>query len=141
MPKVKVEIKDGGNVWRYEGDWILVAMMHDNPDIEPGRWIQRPAGWKDGLGLFHMGVELLRSVAEQAGDQVCIHAARAALDTISTFEEGRSEKSDGSGTEDHRRTKKHGRISKRSGSGTKRDGCDDDDSAPTDDGEGADKAE
>jgi len=84
MPKVSVTIKAGRNQRNYEGDYAFVSLM--NEDGNGNRWEQEPVGWKDGLGLFFCGMNALRTVAEQQGEEGFKEAARSAMDVLSLFD-------------------------------------------------------
>lgn len=81
---VDIEIKQGEQSRHYRGDWVFVCIM----DEYGGRWIQQPTKWGNGVALFSAGVEALRAVAEDDGDERFKVAARAALDAISKFNPG-----------------------------------------------------
>ena len=83
--KVKVAIKADSGDRSYEGDYGLVAVVNAGEAVEC-RWVQEPPRWENGLGLFLVGVEILKVVAEQKGDAAFQAAARAALDAMRTFE-------------------------------------------------------
>lgn len=82
--KVDIEIKQGEQSRRYRGDWAYVCIM----DEYGGRWMQQPSKWGNGVALFSAGVEALRAVAEDDGDERFKLAARAALDAIAKFNPG-----------------------------------------------------
>jgi hypothetical protein len=86
MPKVSVTIKSDSGTRTYKGDYVFVTILEDLYGSPSGRWIQEPPGWKGGQGLFFTALELLRSCAEQKGDEAFIQASRDALDSIKTFE-------------------------------------------------------
>jgi len=83
--KVKVAIKADAGDRSYEGDYGLVAVVNAGESVEC-RWVQEPPTWENGLGLFLVGVEILKVVAEQKGDAAFQAAARAALDAMGKFE-------------------------------------------------------
>ena len=99
MPKVSVTVKDGRTTRTYEDEYVFVYAVHDSFGSPEGRWLQQPQGWKDGLGLFFAGIEALKVVAEQEGDERFKVAARAAIDSINSFVDGKenSDESEGSG--------------------------------------------
>ena len=83
--KVKVSIKADAGDRSYTGDYGFVAVVNMDAAVEC-RWVQEPARWEKGLGLFVVGVEALKVVAEQKGDAAFQAAARAALDAMRKFE-------------------------------------------------------
>jgi hypothetical protein len=104
MPKVTV--KDGRESRTYEDEYAFVYVVHDVMDSPEGRWFQSPNGWRNGMGLFFAGIEALKAVAEQKGNEAFKVAARAALDAINGL-------SPESGEEDEQVGKSSRRSSKR----------------------------
>jgi len=59
-----------------------------NEDGVGSRWEQEPKGWKDGLGLFHIGMEAFKVIAEQKGNEGFKTLSRTVLDLLGAFEPG-----------------------------------------------------
>ena len=109
MSKVSVTVKDGREKRTYEDEYVFVYTVHEKCGSPEGRWMQQPQGWKGGMGLFSAGVEALKVVAEQRGDEAFIVAARAALDSINSVFSGQEDidESEGKGS---RRSSKRGKA-------------------------------
>ena len=84
---VTVSMKFADGTRSYDGQYGFLAVVNTEPDgVQDCRWVQEPGGWENGLGLFVVGVQALKVVAEQKGDAVFQAAARAAMDAIRKYE-------------------------------------------------------
>ena len=82
MSKVSVTVKDGRTARTYEDDYAFAMTLHESSGSPEGRWVQMPEGWKGGMGLFFVGLEVFKEVAALPGNERFKVAARAALDVI-----------------------------------------------------------
>jgi len=83
MIKKKTTIEDVRVKRSYESDYVFAFFMDASGE---GRWIQEPAGFANGTPLFFAALEALRVCAEDDGVERYKEAARAALNTIKSYE-------------------------------------------------------
>lgn len=105
-----VTIAEGEKTRQYQGDYAYVFLMNAEGD---SRWLHAPNGWGDGLGLFFGGVQALKVVAEQTGDERYKLAARAALDAIEAYDPETEEEEKPKKTKRKRRKKSTKKRSKK----------------------------
>ena len=86
MPKVTVEGESGKR--SYEGEFVFASVLGKDRRTKDlvYRWIQDPAGYAGGMGLFLAGLNALREVAEIPGNERFKLAARKAVDAAREFE-------------------------------------------------------
>jgi len=109
----KVTVEDGDRKWTYEGDYVaagVVTLAKEEGKKDIVRPIDAPRNWKDGLGTFHVAVQLLRCVADGDGKGVFKDAAKAALDIIDRIEKGETDESGGQREESGDTIKTEGEV-------------------------------
>ncbi len=85
MPKTTITIEYGKHKRSYDGDYVFAGVVNKTEvggaDV---RWVQQPANWEKGMGVFLSAIEGLKIVAAAKGDDRCQIAARAALSAMET---------------------------------------------------------
>lgn len=92
----KVEMVGKSGKRSYEGDYAMLFVASKNAaGGVNSRWVQDPANWEGGMGMFLAGIEMLRGVAEDFGDEPFKVAARSALEAVNKLDPSRQNVKEG----------------------------------------------
>ena len=88
MLKTKITMEYGKHKRAYEGDYVFAGVVSKTDDGGADvRWVQQPAGWENGMGIFLSALEGLKVVAAAEGEnrfQIAARAALSAMETVAT---------------------------------------------------------